>query len=126
PESRVLVRDQFPLARERLQRLLLEHDLSAAVQIGPDPFRVYDEEPAVDEPLGDLGLFIELPYHRALDSHLPEARGRAHRGHGGDSSVAAMELDEPSEIDVGNAVAVGEQEEIVILDIGADAEHAPG
>ncbi len=49
-------------------------------EVLPDPLRVEDEEAAVDEALGGLGLLVELGDPAALDQHLAEAAGRPHRG----------------------------------------------
>ena len=55
--------------------------------------------------------------------HLAEAARRADRGDGGHLAVRAVERDGGADVDVGDAVAVGEQEGLVALDVAAHRRH---
>ena len=54
-----------------------------------------------------------------------EAAGRLRAGDGRQTALAAMEGDAFGDVDIGDAVAIGQAEGVVIADIGQDALDAP-
>src|SRR5262249_32923983 len=71
--------------------------------------RLEDKEAPIDPSLADLRLLGKL-YHLVADEvHPAESSGRADSSDGRESAVRAVKRQQPSDIDVGDAVAVGHQ-----------------
>ena len=89
------------------------------------------EEPAVYHG-GKLRFFGECLDHVAIQHHLAKLGIRHHPGHGPDATMRAMKVEQRPDIDVRNAVAIGQQKVIGIdqvldaLDASAGHGGAPG
>src|SRR5262249_13388560 len=87
---------------------------------------VEDEEAAADPSRREQRFLAELHHLVAIQLDLAEPAGRSHGRHGADAVVGAMKLHETMDIDIGDAVAVGEQKGVAeneffdALDAAAD------
>ncbi len=82
------------------------------------------EVAAVDPVAVALRLFLEADDALAVDVDRAEAPGRLHRGHGGQLAVFLVEGERGADVDVGDAVAIGEAECFIVLDVLAHALQA--
>src|SRR5262245_22683206 len=112
PEAEMTVRAKLVVGREALERLTLPHCL-VALQILQRPRREY-EEPAVDPRVVAFGLLLEADHLIALDLHRTEAAGRLNGGDGDEPFVLTMEIDQRLDVDLRNAVSVGQAERFVV------------
>src|ERR1043165_9467883 len=114
PESAVAVRGELAVPGQLAERLPLPDGL-VAVDIG-DRARLENEEPAVDPRPVPGGLFVELLDSGPArgDGDRAEPAGRLDRGHRRPAAFAAMEGDQLGDVDVADAVAVGEAEGAVL------------
>src|SRR4051794_9156941 len=122
PEAPVEVGLQVPLGGQRLERLALPHG-RVAVDVAPD-VGLEDEEAAVDPRAVPARLLEEPGDAVAVDLQRAEATARLHGGDGGERAAGAVVPDERGDVDVGDAVAVGEAERLVAY-VGQDALQAP-
>ena len=106
---------------ECLEGLLFEDALGVEVV---EDLRLEDEEAAVDVVVGEGLLAEALDGAVVVHVHDPEARQRADRGHGGEAAVRLVERQQRREVDVGQAVAVGDHAPLV-ADVLLDPLHAP-
>src|SRR4051794_28023521 len=68
------------------------------------------EEPAVDPPFTNLRLLSEFGDDISLEHHTAEPGRRSYGRHGRQPPVRAMKPEEPADIDIADAVAVGGHE----------------
>jgi hypothetical protein len=82
-----------------------------AVEIAKD-FGFADEKAAVDPAFADLRFLGELADEVAVENHAAESRWRPHGRHRRETAARAMERDEFVQVDIRDAVAVGEQKRL--------------
>ena len=115
--------DQLAVLGQPLQRLALPDRLVAVDVV--EHLRLEHEEAAVDPALADLRLLGELGDAVAVEDEPAEARRRPHGGHRRQLAVGAVERDELGDVDVGDAVAVGEHERLVAASQRLEPLDAP-
>src|SRR5664279_1403678 len=103
--------EENPVTRAPAHRALLP-DGVRAVDVAPDVGRQH-EEAAVGPAAVAARLLLELAHARALDVERAEATRRLHGGDRRAGPLFAMEGHERRDVDVGEAVAVGEAEVLV-------------
>ena len=106
------VRDQLVVGGQALERLALplRHVALDVVEHA----RLADKEGAVDPALAHLRLLRERGHVAVVvDRQGAEARGRPHRRHRDQLPVRAVELEQLRDVEVGDAVAPGEEEGLV-------------
>src|SRR6266403_3636901 len=121
-EAVMAISHELTFARQALQRLTFENALRPAEVI--EHAAVEDEEAGADQAIG-LGLL-----HEALNLPLgvgfehSEARdgwdGRDSR----EPTVPAMKVEQAADVDVAEAVAIGKQERVVVVEIAGNALQA--
>src|SRR5207302_3345740 len=118
PKSSVLIRHQFALARQSFQWSTFP---TGRVTLNIVEYRrLAYEKAAIDPPYFVIGLFSEalnIAVVRTLDD--PEPPGRRHRGDGYLAAMLAMETHDFADIELRDAVAVG-QAECLVGDVGRD------
>src|SRR6185312_8523472 len=102
PETVVLVGHELPVARQTLERLALEQRGIARDVI--EHLRLENEEGAVDPCFPGERLLVEARDPVAVELQPAKTCGGTHGGDGSDAPVAAMELQEIRQVDVGDAV----------------------
>ena len=122
PETVVEAHRKLPLLGQPLQRLALP-DRVIAGDIGAD-LGARDEEAAIDPAAIAHRLLGEARHPRAVMADGAEAAGRLHRRHGAEPALVAMEIDQATHVDIGDAVAIGEAERLVTGDMRQDAPDA--
>ena len=80
-----------------------------------------DKKTAIDETALAGGLFDKSFHPVAIDLQRAEAGGRQDRGDGRLLAVAAVKFYRGGNIEIGNAVAIGEEKIVLALDIGRHA-----
>ena len=106
---------------------MLEHQVvTGPAEVVEDPL-LEDEEPRAD-PVVDLRLLAELADHlTAGDVDHAEAGERADGRDRGDLAVGLVEVEESADVDVGQTVAVGDDEPLRVGDVPLDLpDAAPG
>src|SRR3569833_926541 len=93
---------QLSRGRQVVHRSVLEHLFGSADEIKHAGFQ--NEKSAIDPALAGLWLFGNFRDPVTVEFDMAIASWRAHRGHGGQFPVAAMEGQQLIEIDVRNAV----------------------
>jgi hypothetical protein len=119
----VAIADELAVVRQPLDGIALP-DGVVAVDVVDRP-GVEHEVAAVDPPLAHLRLLVELDDLVPLEVDAAEARRGAHGGHGGELAVRAVKAEERVEVDVGDAVPVGEEERLRRIEPAAQALQAP-
>src|SRR2546428_37987 len=91
----------------------------------PEDARFAHQEPAVDVIIPRVAFLVESNDARTVERQEPEPGRRMDSGHSDQSASIAMELKERVQIDVGEAVSVGEHERAAY--IGGNPLHTrPG
>src|ERR1700733_13293000 len=108
PEAFVPVAGELAVAGERAHRLLLPHGVGApdvAADLGGE-----HEEAAVHPAAVAARLLFEPAHQPVLDLERAEAPGRLYGGHRRARPLLAVKGDPRGDVDVGDAIAVGEAE----------------
>ena len=106
PEALVPIAPTAAVPPPALERVGLEAGVVAVEVV--EQGRLEDEEAAVDPALADLRLLGELGDQIAVEHQAAEPRRRTDGGHRRELPVGAMEGEQRAEVDVGDAVAVGQ------------------
>src|SRR3954451_4704367 len=106
PEALVTEGGQLAGVRQALERRLGPVDVAGDVV---EDARLEHEESAVDPALDHARLLVEAFDHVAFHLEPTEAGGRVDGGDGGEPTMGFVELHEVGDVDVGDAVAVGEE-----------------
>src|ERR1700691_731471 len=118
-KSIMAIGHELSFARQTLQRFTFEDALRASQVIEHAP--VEDEEACADQSVA-FGLC-----HEALNPTLgvgfehSEARDRRNRRNRGKTSMLAMKVEQATDIHIAQAIAIGQQKRIVILEIASNA-----
>ena len=79
-----------------------------------EDFRLEDQEPAVDPAFADLGFLGEFRHEVAIKDEAAKARWRTDSGDGGDSAMGTVKLKQLLQVQVTDAISVGEHEGIAL------------
>ena len=117
---------EFAVGGDALHGLLFEHHARIVGEIGED-FAATDHEAAVDEAAFGLRLFVEA-FDRVVlaQGQFAESPRRMHGGNGADFLRGLVLPDDGGDVDVADAVAVGEKKGVVIAEVFLDLADAGG
>ena len=102
--------------REPLHRLPFP-DRRVILDIAADQRR-QDEEAAIDPAAIAHRLFLEPSHAIAQVLDRSEAARRLGRGHGGEPSFLAMQIDRGAHVDVANSISVGQTKFLIVAEVG--------
>ena len=123
PEAGVAVGGELSVCGELGEGGFFEDAVGVEVVQG---FGLHDEEADVD-PAFDLGFFAETgDVVGVVDVHDPESTQGLHGGDGGEGALLLVEGDEFGDVDVGEAVAVGDEEGCVVEVFGCSMHASAG
>src|SRR6516225_1059138 len=113
PEMLVTVGHQLAVAGQLLERFALEHKIGTIAEPIEHGARE-DEEPAADPVSRHVRLLVELGDTAApVQCQLAKLPWRMDRHHGCQPPMTPMKSDDLTKIDVGHAIAVGDDKQIV-------------
>src|SRR5688500_1378714 len=116
----MLERGELVVCRQTLKRLSPQDRLGLPAQIVPPAVRVEHHKPTVDEPLAGLRFLIDFPDERTGQAQFTEAARWANSGHCSDLAVGPMKSHQGAEVDVSDAVAIGDTEDAVSFQVLPD------
>src|SRR5882762_7740935 len=114
PEAIVLIAHQFPVLGELFDRIAFP-DSVVTIDVVEDT-AVEEEITAIDPALASLRLFVEGGNAVSVECDATKTRWRAYGRDRRQLAVGLMERHQSREIEVGDAIAIGEHERLVVLE----------